>query len=194
MHWLLWENLLTSLIDTVSTIQLSKAWHFRGWQVQEVINSVISDVFHVGGSIGCLRAKFWLFWDQLKGPDHRYLMYLLHCQVREQLTQRGISLEKKRFCENDGRFPWYLAGVSNCDLALAGRGKACDLVASLPLEGYRHFCLQHDLESNDLSAGYLSNFLSYAPWLWLQLSVLFYSKCHRLLFIFTVSWLLHTAL
>lgn len=36
--------------------------------------------------------------------------------------------------------------------------------------------MQLDLERNDLSPEYLSNFLSDAPWLWLWLSVLFYCK------------------
>lgn len=54
-------------------------------------------------------------------------------------------------------------GVYSCDFTLAGRGKVCDPVASLPLEGYRHFCLQHDLERNDLSAEYFSNFPNDAP-------------------------------
>lgn len=75
---------------------------------------------------------------------------------------------------------WCLTGICSCGLSLAGRDKVCDLVASLPWEGSRHFCFQHNLERNDLNTEYLSNFPNDAPWLWLQLSALFCCECHLL--------------
>lgn len=55
---------------------------------------------------------------------HGYLMSLLCCQVREGLTQSGVSLEKRLFCEKAGGVP---------DTSLGSRvvrEKVCDVVAS----------------------------------------------------------------
>lgn len=84
----------------------------------------------------------------------RYLKSLICCQGREGLSQSGVSLGKRQFYEKAGGVP----GTSQGSIVV--REKVCDLVASLPSEASRHFCLQHDLEKNKLSPEYfLSNAL-----------------------------------
>lgn len=85
---------------------------------------------------------------------HRYLISLICCQGREGLIQSWVSLEKRLFYEKAGGVPDTSQG------SIDEREKVCDLVASLPSEASRYFCLKHDLERSDLSPEY---FLSDAP-------------------------------
>lgn len=83
-------------------------------------------------------------------------------------------MEKRLFYENAGGVPDTSQG------SIAEREKVCDLVASLPSEASRYFCLKHDLEKKlifiqNTSLVMLHDFGS-------SCLCYFTEKCHRFLF------------